>query len=316
MVAKTDKLPVDDVDRLKRVAFWYWEYMRRNPLYKKYCKVINRYDNYFKKIGVYDYMQSKEYLEEMSEYLSTHESKHDLEHTPFRNRLEAEHGKEAGRLFFKYGFLGLGYEKKFGRVYKDCADGLDSYAVIDNFLAGKTVGFASQDIRDLSALIKLNGTWMVSVDEYAPDNFSYDLERSSSIKIDPKGILNNPAKVGLEIHALNLINKAVNSLFGKQRASEETLQSVYKLSLSGKHIISSDAMRLAMLWLWDKAHEADESNPARFDEVYSLLKAKLEKKGMADGAWEQILTRRKRTLGYYEMTSYCIKNRIVTSLNQ
>ena len=27
-----DNLPADDTDRLKRIAFWYWEYMRRKVI--------------------------------------------------------------------------------------------------------------------------------------------------------------------------------------------------------------------------------------------------------------------------------------------
>ena len=83
---------------------------------------------------------------------------------------------------------------------------------------------------------------MISIDEMTPTNYLYNLEKSNSITIDPKAILKNPTKVGLEVHALNMINKAVESLFGKQYIDEETLQSVYKLSLSGKHINSSDTM--------------------------------------------------------------------------
>lgn len=316
MAKYNDKLASGDVDRLKRIAFWYWEYMRRNKLYKAYCTVINRYNDCFKRIGVYDYMQTKAYLDEMSEYVSNHDNAYDLKYTSFRRRLEKEHGENAGRLFFKYGFLSNGYEKKFGRVYKDSCVGMDTYEALNNFLDGQDVPFKLSDLADISALIRLNGEWVTSVEGERPSMFTFDANRLQDITLDREAIFKFPDKVGLELHALNLINKTVACLFEKQRVGEDTLQAVYKLSLAGRHINSTDAMRLAMLWLWDKAHEKDEDSPIPFDEVYPLLKRKIEKAGMADGAWEQIVTRRKRIAEYYEVTSRCIKQCIVTSLNQ
>lgn len=316
MAAKSDKNAVYNTDRLKRVAFWYWEYMRRNPLYRRYCAVIERYNDYFKSLGVFDYMESREYLEEMASYTSAHDDCHDLAYNPFRVRLDNEFGKEAGMKYFKYGFLSYGYEKHFGRIYKHYSFGLDTTEALEKIFSGEDVTFSVKGHADISALVKLNGSWMISIDEMMPTNYLYNLEKSNSITIDPKAILNNPTKVGLEVHALNMINKAVESLFGKQHIDEETLQSVYKLSLSGKHINSSDTMRLAMLWLWDKAHEKDGGKPESFDAVYPLLKDKINASGMLDGAWEQIFTRRKRIVGYYGVTDFCIQNHTIRSFNK
>jgi len=261
-------------------------------------------------------MQSKEYLDEMMGYLFTHEDSLDLKYTPFRRRLDYEHGDEAGHRYFKYGFLSYGFEMKFGRIYKHYSDGLDASKALEQLLKGENVSLETSDPADISALTKLNGSWLVSVDDDMPNNFLYDLERSKSITIDPKGVLNEPTKVGFDVHALNLINKAVESIFEKQNVSPETLQSVYKRNLSGKYIFGSDIMRLSMLWLWDKAHEDDRQNPLSFDEVDTLLKEKIERAGIPDGVWDQIITRRKRMVEYYASTIFCIKNRTITSLNK
>ena len=314
MPEKPEKFPQDDVDRLKRAAFWYWEYMRRNPLYRRYCQAIKKYDDYFKSLGVYDFMQSKEYLDEMSEYVSCHDESNDLEYTPFRRRFEHDHGQESGRIFYKYGFLSNGFEKHFGRIYKCCSEGLDSDFALRELINGNCVDFYTENIADISALIKLNGQWLITVDDETPSTFSFDMERKKEIKIEPNSIITNPDKVGLEVFALKLINIAVDGLFKKQRVSLDTYESVYKLSLAGKHINSSDAMRLCMLWLWDKAHEQDEKNPAPFNDVYSLLKAKIEKANVSDGVWEQILYRKPRIREYYEATDRSIQQRIVIPL--
>ena len=310
-----DKLPADDTDRLKRIAFWYWEYMRRNPSYLRFWEVLERYHDFFKSIDVFDSMQTKEYLDEMFEFLSTHDTREEIRYTPFRRRLEANHGERAGKLFFKYGFLSCGFEKKFRRLVKEPNEGLNSKEALDLILAGKDVDFETHDIIDMSALGRFNESWLISVDGDSPLNFHYDLERTHSIQISPKGILDQPSKVGQEIHALNFTNKAVESLFAKQNVEDETFQSFYKLNLSGKHINSSNIMRLAMLWLWDTAHQ-DPCNPRSFDEVYPLLKDKVEKAGMAGGVWEQIMTRQKRIREYFASTDFCIKNYTITSLKK
>lgn len=305
---------MDDVDRLKRAALWYWEYMRRNPLYRKYCQEIKLYDDYFKRIGVYDFMQSKEFLNEMLKYVSSHNEKTELKYTPFRKRLERDHGEKAGRIFFKYGFLGNGFEKNFGRVYKDCNDGFDSELVLLKILRGENIAFFTENVRDIAAMVKLNGQWLISVDGFAPSTYSFDFECANEVKIDPVAILKNPEKVGLEVYAMNIINKAVESLFEQQRVPLETYESVYKLSLAGKHINSTDAMRLAMLWMWDKAHEHDMKEPLPFDHVYRLLKDRIEGADATDGVWEQILYRKPRIREYYASTERCIRQRIVIPL--
>lgn len=313
MATDLDKLPSDDTDRLKRIAFWYWEYMRRNPSYLRFWEVFERYHDFFKSIDVFDSMQTKEYLDEMFEYLSTHHTRAEIRYTPFRRRLEANHGERAGKLFFKYGFLSCGFEKKFRRLLKDPNEGQDSDEALNKLFKGESVSFETDDIIDMSALGRFNASWLISVDGDSPLNFHYDLERTNSIKISPKGILDQPSKVGQEIHALNFTNKAVESLFEKQNVENETFQSFYKLNMSGKHINSSNVMRLAMIWLWDNAHTGP-GTPRSFDEVYPLLKEKVEKAGMADGVWEQIMTRQKRIREYYASTDFCIQNYTITSL--
>jgi len=317
MTSKKRNVSQADINRLKGIAFWYWEYMRRNPLYIRYCDVITEYDDYFKSLGVYDYMQSKEYLDEMSEYVATHDDSEDLKYTPFRRRLEKEHGEEAGRRFFKYGFLSYGFEGKFGRIYKHCSVGIDSDEVLEGLISGKDVLFKTNIVADLAALTKLNGSWLITVDDFTPDTFTFDLKRSKNIKIDPNGILDDPERVGLEVYALNIINKAVESLFEEQKVADATLQSVYTLSLAGKRFNKADLTRLAALWLWDKAHEKDRQKPAPFKEVYPLLKAKLnDKHRVIVGNWEQQALKANRVRAHYAMTDYCIRHHTITHLNK
>ena len=316
MATKTNIPPQDDVDRLKKIAFWYWEYTRRNQLYIRYCDVITKYDDYFKSLGVYDFMQSKKYLDEISEYVTTHDDPEELKYTPFRRRLEKEHGEEAGRRFFKYGFLSCGFEEKFGRIYKHYSIGMNTEEALSGSLAGEYFSFSSGNPADFAALIKLNESWLITIDDFEPTTFSYDITRAKNISTDPNTILDNPDKLSLEVHAINLINKAVESLFEEQHVSDETLQAVYKLSIAGRRFNSTDLMRLAMLWLWDKAHK-DRLNPTPFEEVYPLLKAKITERGSdIAGNWDQLTQRPSRVRDYYAMTDYCILHHTITHLNK
>ena len=291
--------------------------MRRNPLYIRYCDVFNCYHNYFESLGVYEYMQSKEFLDEMSEYVSTHDTREELKNFPFRKRLEKEFGDEAGKITFKYGCLSCGFENHFGRIYKHYSIGIDTEKVLNDELSGNPFPFITNNPADIAALVKLNGSWLITVDDFMPDNFCYDIKRTQNIKINPDGVLNDPEKVGLEVRALNMINVAVESMFKEQSIADDMLKSVYKLSLAGKRFSSADITRLATLWLWDKAHEKDRQNPSAFKEVYPLLKAKLnDKKRVIAGDWEQLAQRANRVRQNYEMTDYCIQHHTITHLNK
>jgi hypothetical protein len=306
----------DDIDRLKKAAFWYWEYMRRNDLYRRYCDVMEQYHDYFKSIGVFDSMQTKEYLNEMVEYVATHDDHLDIKYPPFRRRLDRDHGDEAGHKYFKYSFLCRSYEKMFGRIYVNYFFGIDTEETLQKIFKGENVTFEASAPPEISALTKLNGSWLVSIDDYTPNNFLYDYEHAKSITIDPKGIINKPTEVSQDIHALNIINKAVASIFEEQDIPPESLQSVYKRNLAGKYVSGSDFMRLSMLWMWDKAHEDDRNNPLPFDDVYSRLKQKIEQAGITIKGSDQIFTHRKRIVEYYATTDFCIKNRTLTTLNK
>jgi len=268
----------------------------------------------FKSIGVFDYMNSKEFLEETADYIHSHDTEEELKYIPFRSRLEREHGKEASMIYWKYGFLANGFDTRFGRIYKHYSAGMDVFAAFEKIKLGEKFIFSTTDPTDISALIKLNDNWIISVDDMEPCNSCYKLEMANDIKINPQTVLVNPKRVGLEFYALKMINRAIYSQFVKQDIDEEILQAVYELILSGKHINSTEIMRLAMLWLWDKAHE-NADRPESFDAVYPLLQKEIDSAGLTDNAWDQIMNRRKRVAGYYAVTDYCIKKHTITSLN-
>jgi hypothetical protein len=262
-------------------------------------------------------MQSKEFLDEMSEYVSTHDTREELKNFPFRKRLEKEFGDEAGKRTFKYGCLSCGFENHFGRIYKHYSIGIDTENVLNDELSGKIFPFTTDNPADIAALVKLNGSWLITVDDFQPDTFCYDIKRAQSIKVNPNGVIHQLGKVSREFQALNMINMAVEAMFKEQKIPDDMLESVYKLSLAGKRFANADISRLAALWLWDKAHEEDQQNPIPFKEVYPILKAKLnDKKRVIAGDWDQQDLKANRIRKHYTMTDYCIQHHTITHLNK
>lgn len=314
MAKSITKLPKDNVDRLMNVAFWYWEYMRRNQHYIRYCNVIEYYKSYFQDIGEFEYLDSKEGMEELFSYFYDTENDYDVKNNPYKTRLEELHGKDAGIKFIKFSFLSEKYRSRFNRIYKHYSLGIDTDEELLKLLNEEDILFETRDTTDIAALLRMHNDWTIKIDDDTPTHYIYSLEESGPITIDPKSILNTPAQIGLEAHAINLINKSIRSLIEKQFVELETFEAVYRISLAGRHINSSDEMRLAILWLWDKAHEEDDGNPAPFDAVYPLLKDKLESANVSGGVWEQILYRKSRILGYYKMLTQSISQLTVLPL--
>jgi len=303
-----------DAKRLKNVAFWYWEYLRRNTLYRRYCDVIAYYFEYFDGIGEFDYLASKEGLDELNSYYYDEENDYDYKNNPYKDRLEKEHGPRAGVMFQKFSFLSEKFRSNFKRVFKHYSEGINTEEELTKLFNKEDIRFESNDSLDIAALLKMYKNWKMRIDDESPTYYVFELEKSGKITIDPSSIMNDPSEVGQEAHAINLIYKSMRGLFEDHHIKAETLEAVYDLVLSGENINSSDEMRLAVLWLWDKAHEDDYFNPAPFDTVYRMLKARINEEFAHSGIWEQILYRRSRILRYYEAVDLSITQMTVIPL--
>lgn len=314
MTDNTTKASKDNEDRLMNVAFWYWEHMRRNPQYRRYCDVIEYYKEYFDRLGELAYLDSKEGLEEHFSYFYDTENDYDVKNNPYKTYLEATHGLEAGLKYFKFAFLSEKFRSKFKRIYKHYSIGIDTEKYLTSIISDNDISFETRDHADIASLIRMHEEWSIKIDDSSPTYYIYHLEDSGPITVDPQGILNAPATIGLEAYAINLIHKSIRGLVKKQSIDTDTFAAVYKISVAGKNINSADKMRLAILWLWDKAHEADYANPAPFNEVYPLLKDKLKSANVSGGVWEQVLYRRSRILGYYKMLTQSISQLTVLPL--
>ncbi|NCC54206.1 MAG: hypothetical protein EOM11_01825 [Erysipelotrichia bacterium] len=213
--------------------------------------------------------------------------------------------------------LGAKFDQKFKRVFRHQWDGMDTDSALEAILQQQDVSFETERIGDLSALLAMHEDWIVKVDDDAPTHIISLMEVSATLPFNPDIKPEQMENIGTEYQVLNMFNKAVKEVFEDQFLDYSTAEAAYKLSIAGRHINNSDLVRLAVLWMWDRA---DESNPddveAGFPAALEALQIKLDEKGMgAEKAFNQFFTRRKRILGYFNATNKCIEEMNVFNLN-
>lgn len=316
-MTKTQSIPKDIYDRLRNVAFWYWEYQRRNNQYRRWSSVVECFIEYFDSIGELERMDSQETLEECLAHEKELETIFDYFDTPFCRHLVEEHGIEAKRKYIKMCFLGAKFDQKFKRVFRHHCDGIDTDLALEAILNQHDVSFETERVGDLSALLVMHEDWIVQIDGDVPTPILSLLEVSATLPFNPDIKPEQLENIGKEYQVLNLFNKAVKEVFEDQFLDYSTAEAAYKLSIAGRHINNSDLVRLAVLWMWDRA---DESNPndveTGFPAALEALQTKLDEKGMgAEKAFNQFFTRRKRILGYFKATNKCIEEMNVFNLN-
>jgi len=301
MAKKSDEKKVIRFDshRLKSVAFWFWEYQRRNPAYRKFSYAIEYYRSYFQELGELEVIESEEGCKKFESDAFDMEDPNPKNH-PYALYLEEKYGREARLAFYKLSFLVEAVRRRFHRLYRNCYIGLDTDEALTAVLKGKPITFESKDHSDINALLRSYYKWAMSIDEEAPNHYIADLDKTSGILLNYKQALKDPEQVMRELHAVKIYNATMESIFTNKRISDETLEAVYKLCLSGKNIVSADITRLILLWMWDKAHEEDENSPLDFDTVQKLLKQAIPLKYRYNDKIATLLQKKQRLLEYYE----------------
>ncbi|MEL7640021.1 MAG: hypothetical protein AAGU21_10300 [Solidesulfovibrio sp.] len=293
-----------DSHRIRSVAFWFWEYQRRNPAYRHFSHVIENYRAYFDELGELEVIESEEGCKGFNSDSIDMEDPNPKNH-PYALYLEEQYEVKARIAFFRLSCLEEAVRRRFHRLYRNAYIGLNTEEALDAILNGKSVKFESKDHADINALLRSYYKWAMSIDDDAPNHYMSDLDKTSGILLDHKQALKDPEQVMLELHAVKIFNATIDSIFSNKRISDETLEAVYKLCLSGDHIVSADMTRLILLWMWDKAHEDDEDNPLDFDEVHELLKKAIPLKHRHNDKIATLLQKRQRLFEYYE--NLCIK---------
>jgi hypothetical protein len=350
-MVKNEELVLDDADRIKKLAFWYWEYLRRNTCYKKYSDAIKKYRQDLRSEGC----ENLDKIEVDSNKLFSDGTRQDFgfdfSKLTHLKQLRFKYGHDLGKIIFMYVSLMRRFKKKFGRNYKDHLVGMNTDETLGLLLSGKTVQFATNNANDISALLRLADEWSMleqylirdeakcrlsnecifqvkvgkinshnalrsDIDKISKHMQSF-CENKNDVNIDLGLIKKDPKNAALQMYALSLIKDVQESVSQKNRIDDEVLKPVYRLLFSGKHIKTPDDTRLVALWLWDKAREQNAENPDHFDDVYSILRQRInDKESDIAGNWEQTLSKPNRIRQHFEMTDFCIENRLVANLKK
>ncbi|GAB6037748.1 hypothetical protein JCM15519_23070 [Fundidesulfovibrio butyratiphilus] len=319
MAKKSDEKKVlrFDSHRLKSVAFWFWEYQRRNPAYRKFSYAIEYYRFYFEELGELEAIESKEGCKKFESDAFDMEDPNPKNH-PYALYLEEKYGEEARLAFYRLSFLIEAVRRRFHRMYRSCDIGLQTdralNIILDNkhyqqrgtrcsdieLLRKNGITLESKNHADINALLRSYYKWAMSIDEDTPNHYLADLNKTSGILLNHNQALKDPEQVMLELHAVKIFNATIDSIFTNKRIGDETLEAVYKLCLAGGNIVSSDMTRLIILWMWDKAHDADGSTIIRFDEVHAMLRSVFSLDKRAKYKIHTLFIKKHRLFEYYE----------------
>lgn len=314
MIKKNLSFAKDDIDRLQGIAFWLWEYQRRNKQYIHFCNVIEYYLGYFDSIDVADYMNSEEFHNEMFSYLYSHEDGGNFFEQPFVKRLGEEHGEIAQKMFYKFSNLGEAFRKKFFRIYKHYSVGIDTDKIVEKKLLceknEETVNkilssFRSKNLEDISALLNFNQKWSIAIDGNVPDWYNVEIEKSDLVSIDPTSFKEGAFSIDQELNAIKLMNATLRNLFTKKTIQNEVLDFVYALCIKSSNIIPADFTRLQLLWIFDNARQDGYEDPLPFNEVYKKLSGKVSESDHSEELWSQFSNKEYRLKQYYDRL--CIK---------
>ncbi|WP_027178886.1 hypothetical protein [Maridesulfovibrio bastinii] len=304
----------DNIDRLETIAFWLWEYTRRNASYRRRVNVIYRIWDRFEEIGELDNLLEltlHDFVDDLKD-----EQEVDLTENWFTERLE-DYGEEYLRYYYKYIIISGSFARSFGRVLKDYDEGIDTEEVLELLLKGEEFSFRSSDKYDQYAVMWLRDKWVLSINGKSPTFFNSMLDDGDQIDSDPKQMVTHADDFAEELNGLNICKQLFENILSEEEIDYETKQQVYEFGGQGLNIDpNGDVMRLVVLWLWDKIHEGIErgDQPKSFDEIYPLLKERLREGYLVNVSYDSLF-KRGRIRNYYEVTKYCIENLTVLPLN-
>lgn len=307
----------DNIERLESIAFWLWEYTRRNQHYRRYIDVIMWYRIQFHEVGELENLDNFCSYESVQRLMDESDSNPEIiKYNDFTRELTQKHGYFYGKAVFKILFLIMQFNKRFKRTAKDYEEGINTEEEIDKLLKGEKVSFLSKDQNDQYAVISLRKDWVIMVDGDTPNPNMIRFENDDVITINPSKIISHRKELSKEAASFEIYDQLSKNVSTTGRIDYETQLEIYELGGAGLDFDPrGDNMRLVMLWLWDKAHEPDDRDnpPKSFDEVYPLLKDRLHD-GDLDNLTSDVLNRKSRIKGYYRTTEYCINNLTVLPL--
>ena len=307
-------------ERLENLAFWYWEYQRRNPEYQKWSETIDRFmDDLEKCAEALAEMSSPKGLVDMIEFERSNPTIQDFRKSKFIKRIESEFGKETARTLYRYSMLNQKFERRFKRSATYHGYGMDSEEALQLVLDGKEPVFKPFDLADVAALLGMHNEWVVQMNGRDPSQTFSMIAEYVTVPIGPHIPIDVFKKASLECEVLYLLSQAAAFWNDDKPAlDEEVSESVLDLLEDLKGVNTANIMRLAMLWLWDRINGDDDPSldfDGKFKKHWGSLKSRADNAGMIEKPWNQIYGKKNRIMKAFESTNYSIQNMTITDLN-
>lgn len=308
-------------ERLENLAFWYWEYQRRNPVYRRWSEVLSHYEKLMDPYqSTLDEATTPDAMIELLKYNDQVTDWQGIKFNPTRAFVEERHGKKAGKLFYKFDIFSIRFEYKFKRMPLTCDLGYPSEVLLQRVLdRDEGLNFKPLDIADVSTLLNIHNDWIVRVAGYEPTHLNILRHREVTIPVGPNITFEEHQKATLEYEVLHLMSKAIDIWdINEPVVDEETADAALELLSDLDSVNTANIMRLAVLWLWDRMEEDDDESldfDAKFKKHWGVLKDRANSAGLDEAPWNQIYDKKKRVLTALLNTNDCIMQMKIIDLN-
>jgi len=285
----------DNIDRVKNVAFWHWEYLRRNAKYYNYYSQLDTIMDELLKLGFDEFCQESS----VEQYVSKHDK------FPYEKELCKRYGKRTSLLFYKYWKLDAKFELKFGRSQRLPLEGLDTDKAFKLLLKDEPINFMTDDLDDILALLHLHQDWSITINDTYPNvsNLFHDID---SISIKPEALKENKGTVELEYQVLKFAQRLNDN--EQEHLTSSDLNAVYNLCIKGKGISRANEKRLIALWVWDQCYveETGKLDEEKGDECCDYIDELIKNEGLTGPHWNEFLERKRRFGEFFWLTCFSI----------
>lgn len=300
----------DAVDKIKNIAFWQWEYQRRNQKYRDYSEATTILQLDLADAGVADFFARKDYVELVNKYQDSSE--------PFAhyNMIKDNFPDCVVDYLCKWSILNQKFTDKFMRRSKHYVNGEETcYEMLLNFIARgekcnydvkKYSGYDEcylEELDDLLALLAYRKQWGILMDGKIPPK--HDFFTKLNTPYIPTNDATRSPDVGLEIRSLSFL---CDFTVVHHSLTDELCEIIYKLAIAGRKINPADEMRTFLLILWDEMERVGSFDIKTFNHYYSDVLKMIDENGADHSIWNQVATHKSRIYKYFKTTCQCIED--------
>lgn len=306
----------DTIDRVKNIAFWQWEYTRRNPTYRKYSEALLALEDRIADHGIFELFKNADFQKEANEFANIKAT------YSYYHAVDGLLSEEAMKELRRWKTLRDKFTERFMRRRRSSHLGATTcYEMILEMVSEgrkreyntgschEGHDYFSESLDDILALLSYHHDWSILVDEKLPPKVDFEMLIGFSYR--PTDTATDYIHTGDEIRSLSYLHDFTNR---EGRVPDELCEIVYKLSIAGKKINPADEMRKFLLILWDEMNKIGSFERKTFDHYYRDVLKMIDGEGATHSIWKQVASNKTRIYKYFQATCRCIEGMRVYSL--